>query len=444
MSRPKNYECLLCGHRASCFGHLKTHLHSKHQAEPIANENCKFHGKPRQNHPLHPKNYECLLCGHRASCFGRLKTHLHSKHEAEPIANENCKCHGKPQQNKPLRPKNYECMLCPSDGVRKFRELGGLKTHLCNGHQFDMEPVEGRDYKYNGKERRPRVERDSVKALKLSRFVAKLRKVLCPKTQEVLEPIFTFLSKQPPRIPQISVDVPENCRGSLIRDIIGQRQNPIQTVSTHHGQEFKTQEELDDVLAKILQSLSNPKSVSPTVSIWAVPNCTNDSFSEWTQRTATALGKAFSVRLEGNYTATWSSPGHISPWHYDQLNAGTALVELWGHKLFIAFPPTPHNIEIFPFDANFTKLQESLEIFEKLEHIYWFTLGPGDAMVLEPGHGHMVISPTNAAIGGWPCCKDEWEKEIERLVLEELKLGSQQPKPADSRRKRCRRQKCRT
>jgi len=428
MSRPKNYECLLCGHRASCFGRLKTHLHSKHQAEPIANENCKFHGKPRQNKPLRPKNYECLLCGHRASCFGRLKTHLHSKHQAEPIANENLKRHGKLPQNKPLRPKNYECVLCPSDGIRKFRELGHLKTHLRNEHQFNMEPVEGKDYKYNGKERRPRVQRDPVKALKLSRFVAELRRVLCPKTQEVLEPIFTFLSKKSRRIPQRSVDVPENCREILLRNIIGQRQNPIQTVSTHHGEEFKSQEELDDVLAKTLQSLSNPKSVSPTVSIWSVPNCTNGSFSEWTQRTATALGEAFSIQLEGNYTATWSPPGHISPWHYDQLNGGTALVELWGDKLFIAFPPTRHNLEIFPLDAKFTTLQESIEIFEKLEDIYWFTLGPGDEIVLEPGHGHMVISANEAAVGGWPCSKVERETEIERLVCEDRKLGSQKQK----------------
>jgi len=62
-----------------------------------------------------------------------------------------------------------------------------------------------------------------------------------------------------------------------------------------------------------------------------------------------------------------------------------------------------------------------MEILKKLEHVYFFTLGAGDAHVLEPGYGHMVFSVTLAAVRHWCCMKSVWNKHVRCLL--DLDIG---------------------
>jgi len=167
----------------------------------------------------------------------------------------------------------------------------------------------------------------------------------------------------------------------------------------------------------MFQLLAKPETDIPTSSVWSI-STNGDGLSSWADSIASELIDDFSLELRSGFSTTVSPSGYISNWHFDQLDAGTLLVELSGDKLFVCFPPTPYNLAIFPRNQHILKIPESIKILKQLEDVYIFTLGPGDVRVLEPGHGHMVVSAGLAAVGSWSCYKEDWKEEIQRIGCE--------------------------
>jgi hypothetical protein len=61
---------------------------------------------------------------------------------------------------------------------------------------------------------------------------------------------------------------------------------------------------------------------------------------------------------------------------------------------------------------------------ENMEQPTYQILKSGDMTVLPPGQLHAVLSPVNAAVGGWTCYKEEWRGYIDML----LRLGKESRK----------------
>lgn len=313
------------------------------------------------------------------------------------------------------RPKNFHCLSCNFQAADLLR----ITRHLRARHESAA--TKGETYIYTGKHLQPN---PSI-SLDLSHFQEKFNRhrgqpSLDETSTRCCEEIFKFLRALVRKKPTRCVPLPTDAPRLMLFDILRSRGNTVQTVSGG-DQTFVHGEQLDNTLSQLCEYQSSDL---PT-SIWAIP-AAHGGLLEWATSTGIRLQNAFSVRLTGPYTTTLSTPKQISTWHFDRTDSGTLLVELFGDKLFIAFPPTVHNLNVFRINDRFPSLEKSVEILKNLEDVYFFTLGPGDAFLLGPGHGHMVLSATKAAVGGWPCMKAGWEGDIQRLVDQELDIQGRQ------------------
>ena len=122
---------------------------------------------------------------------------------------------------------------------------------------------------------------------------------------------------------------------------------------------------------------------------------------------------AASIVDDSAWLTVWTSPGAISQPHMDHYGATQYFVHLFGQKLWLTWPPTPHNVVFLDSlhrqkaDLNRTKI--CLENLEKLE--FFLVKEPGRAFVLKPNtiHACMSISGScHSAIRVWSL--DHWEE----------------------------------
>jgi len=265
-----------------------------------------------------------------------------------------------------------------------------------------------------------------TKSSRLSLFKLKLERLARQNPNhpncDYFRPIFDFLAGlyTSRKLPDKTVTVPETILSNIIYDLLEKQIGESSGVQSFPLSEKNGQlkQPLDSIIASYFQLLAKPETDIPTSSVWSIPTNNGDGLSSWADSIASKLIDNFSLELRSEFSTTVSPSGYISNWHFDQLDAGTLLVELSGDNLFICFPPTPHNLKIFPCNQHILKISKSIEILKQLEDVYFFTLGPGDVRVLEPGHGHMVVSAGLAAVGGWSCYKEDWKEEIQRIGCE--------------------------
>lgn len=77
----------------------------------------------------------------------------------------------------------------------------------------------------------------------------------------------------------------------------------------------------------------------------------------------------------------------------------TSLIE--GAKLFIVWPPTPHNIKLMqPVHRLEMTMANALQLMYSLQKPRFNYLHKGDCIHLPPGSIHMVLSPKSGALYG--------------------------------------------
>lgn len=101
--------------------------------------------------------------------------------------------------------------------------------------------------------------------------------------------------------------------------------------------------------------------------------------------------------------------GTITDVHCDCDIAASLLVQLYGTKVLFSWPGTKANRDYFQHSVGIDHHLRLPEAVSKMTEGFKFTiLKPGDAVVLEPGMIHAVVSPENSAIGCWEYVDEKW------------------------------------
>ena len=128
-------------------------------------------------------------------------------------------------------------------------------------------------------------------------------------------------------------------------------------------------------------------------------------------------------------TTTISPVGSISDPHIDGCGSGLFLVQLFGEKLLFTWPATVRNLEWMEdrhgIKRGPLKLLSALQILEGMSITL---LQKNDAVELEPGMIHAVMSLSSSGIAGWDFAKASWllNKDLQRQMLWEAGMAKKQ------------------
>ena len=121
-------------------------------------------------------------------------------------------------------------------------------------------------------------------------------------------------------------------------------------------------------------------------------------------------------RKQPTCTLTATPAGTISDPHIDQTGSGTLLFEVFGIKLFIAWPSTPHNLRWMTNKYGTSRGTILNVALKSLENPFYFILQRGQYQILGPGYIHAVFSPINSAVAGMKVVHSDFREEAEKAM----------------------------